>query len=50
LRCFLLQQVNQSSQEQSKKLATALRMFLRFLIARGDCAVGLDGTFSFEFG
>lgn len=42
LRCFLLQQVNQSSQEQSKKLATALRMFLRFLIARGDCAVGLD--------
>lgn len=42
LRHFLLQQVKQSSQEQSKNLATALRMFLRFLIARGDCAVGLD--------
>jgi len=42
LRHFLLQQVKQSSQEQSKNLATALRMFLRFLIARGDCPVGLD--------
>jgi site-specific recombinase XerD len=42
LRHFLLQQVKQSSQEQSKNLATALRMFLRFLITRGDCPVGLD--------
>jgi site-specific recombinase XerD len=42
LRHFLLQQIKQSSQEQSKNLATALRMFLRFLIARGDCPVGLD--------
>jgi site-specific recombinase XerD len=42
LRRFLLQQVKQSSQEQSKNLATALRMFLRFLITRGDCPVGLD--------
>jgi site-specific recombinase XerD len=42
LRHFLLQQVKQSSQVQSKNLATALRMFLRFLIVRGDCATGLD--------
>ena len=42
LRHFLLQQVKLSSQEQSKNLATALRMFLRFLIACGDCPVGLD--------
>jgi len=42
LRHFLLRQVKQSSQEQSKNLATALRMFLRFLIARGNCATGLD--------
>ena len=42
LRHFLLRQIKQSSQLQSKNLATALRMFLRFLIARGDCATGLD--------
>jgi integrase/recombinase XerD len=42
LRHFLLSQVKQLSQKQSKNLATALRMFLRFLIARGDCATGLD--------
>jgi integrase/recombinase XerD len=42
LRHFLLRQTKQSSQVQSKTLATALRMFLRFLIARGDCATGLD--------
>jgi integrase/recombinase XerD len=44
LRNFLLGQVKRLSQEQSKKLATALRMFLRFLIARGDCAASLDYT------
>lgn len=42
LRHFLLQQVKQSSRVQSRNLATALRIFLRFLIARGDCATGLD--------
>ena len=42
LRQFLQQQVKQSSQAQSKNLVTALRMFLRFLIARGDCPTGLD--------
>jgi integrase/recombinase XerD len=42
LRHFLLRQVKRSSQVQSKNLATATRMFLRFLISRGDCATGLD--------
>lgn len=42
LRHFLLRHMKQSSQEQSKNLATALRMFLRFLISRGDCTAGLD--------
>ena len=42
LRQFLQQQVKHSSQAQSKNLVTALRMFLRFLIARGDCQTGLD--------
>lgn len=41
LRQFLLQQVQRSSQAKAKNLATALRMFLRFLIARGDCITGL---------
>jgi site-specific recombinase XerD len=42
LRHFLLGQVKQSSQAQSKNLATAMRMFMRFLIARGDCPTGLN--------
>jgi integrase len=42
LRQFLQQQVKQSSQAQSKNLVTALRMFLRFLISRGDCPTGMD--------
>jgi integrase/recombinase XerD len=42
LRQFLQQQVGQSSQARSTNLVTALRMFLRFLIARGDCPTGLD--------
>jgi integrase/recombinase XerD len=42
LREFLLRRVTRSSQESSKNIATAVRMFLRFLIARGDCAAGLD--------
>ena len=39
---FLLRRVSYFSQEKSKNLATALRMFLRFLIARGYCAPGLE--------
>ena len=42
LRAFFLQQVSQVNQERSKNIATAMRMFLRFLIARGDCMTGMD--------
>jgi len=42
LRDFLLQQAKKSSVTKSKNIATAVRMFLRFLVARGDCLTGLD--------
>jgi len=42
LRDYFLQQVSQVRQEKSKNIATAIRMFLRFLIARGDCKPGID--------
>jgi integrase/recombinase XerD len=42
LRAYFLQQVNPLHPEKSKNLATALRMFLRFLVARGECAPGLE--------
>jgi site-specific recombinase XerD len=42
LREFLLRRVSCFSQWKSKNLATAVRMFLRFLIARGYCAPGLE--------
>jgi len=42
LRQFLLQKAQRSSPEKLKNFATALRMFLRFLISRGDCIPGLD--------
>ena len=42
LRAFFLQQVSKVSQEGSKNFATAIRMFLRFLVARGDCVTGID--------
>lgn len=42
LREFLLQQGAQFSSKTWKNMATALRMFLRFLIIRGDCPFGLD--------
>lgn len=42
LREFLLGHIEHSSPEKSKNLATAIRMFLRYLIAQGDCATGLD--------
>ncbi|MCL2875472.1 MAG: tyrosine-type recombinase/integrase [Betaproteobacteria bacterium] len=44
LRAYFLQQVNPLHPEKSKNLATALRMFLRFLVARGKCAPGLEFT------
>ena len=42
LRAYFLQQVNPLHPEKSKNLATALRMFLRFLVARGESAPGLE--------
>ncbi|MDQ5914169.1 MAG: tyrosine-type recombinase/integrase [Pseudomonadota bacterium] len=42
LRAYFLQQVNPLHPEKSKNLATALRMFLRFLVARGECTPGLE--------
>ena len=42
LRAYFLQQVNPTQPAKSKNLATAMRMLLRFLIVRGDCAPGLD--------
>lgn len=42
LRAFFLQQISPNHSEKAKNLATALRMFLRFLVARGDCAPGLE--------
>lgn len=42
LREFLLRRVGSSSHEKSKNFATAVRMFLRFLISRGCCAPGLE--------
>ena len=42
LRAFLVRRVGVSSAAKAKNIATALRMFLRFLIARGHCAPGLE--------
>src|SRR6516162_7849341 len=41
LREFLLRRVKCFSQGKSKNLGTAVRMFLRFLIARGYCETGV---------
>lgn len=42
LRDFLLRRIEHSSHGKSKQVATAMRVFLRFLVAQGDCAIGLD--------
>ncbi|MDP3770126.1 MAG: site-specific integrase [bacterium] len=42
LRDFLLQQAKHSSVTKAKNIATAVRMFLRFLIARDECTIGLE--------
>jgi len=42
LREFLLRRVGSSSKDKLKNFATAVRMFLRFLSARGYCAPGLE--------
>jgi hypothetical protein len=45
LRQFVLQRSKQSGWGRAKVCTTGVRMFLRFLIAEGKCAVGLDAAF-----
>jgi integrase/recombinase XerD len=44
LREFVLEASRQCGWAAAKKCTTALRMFLRFLIADGQCAAGLEGA------
>jgi site-specific recombinase XerD len=44
LRNFVLERSRASGWAAAKTCTTALRMFLRFLIAEGQCAVGLDAA------
>jgi site-specific recombinase XerD len=44
LRKFVLERSQQSGWGVAKRCTTAVRMFLRFLIADGKCAVGLDAS------
>lgn len=44
LRAFVMQGRETCGWAAAKKRTTALRMFLRFLIADGQCATGLDGA------
>lgn len=44
LRTFVLEKSRASGWAAAKKCTTALRLFVRFLIADGQCAVGLDAA------
>jgi len=44
LRAFVLEKSRSCGEATVKQYITALRMFLRFLIAEGQCAVGLDAA------
>lgn len=44
LRKFILEKSQQCGWAAAKKCTTALRMFLRFLIAEGQCTTGLDAA------
>jgi integrase/recombinase XerD len=44
LRAFVLEKSRSCGEATVKQCTKALRMFLRFLIARGQCAVGLDAA------
>jgi site-specific recombinase XerD len=44
LRAFVMEGHASCGWAAAKKRTTALRMFLRFLIADGHCAIGLDGA------
>jgi integrase/recombinase XerD len=44
LRKFILERSQRCAPATAKRCATAVRMFLRFLIANGMCVAGLDGS------
>lgn len=44
LRGFVLEQSRDGGWAVAQRCTTALRMFLRFMIAEGDCSVGLDAA------
>jgi site-specific recombinase XerD len=44
LRAFVLERSHSWGPAVAQKCTTALRMFLRFLVAEGKCAVGLDAA------
>lgn len=44
LRAFVLEQSRRCGTAKAKTMVTALRMFVRFLIAEGHCAIGLDAA------
>ena len=44
LRQFILDTSQRCGWASAKKCTTAVRMFLRFLIADGKCAAGLEGA------
>ena len=44
LRQFVLEKSRERGYTPAKKVVTALRMFLRFLITEGKCAAGLDAA------
>ena len=44
LRTFVLERSQQCGIAKAKNMVTALRMFIRFLIAEGQCAIGLDAA------
>lgn len=44
LRNFVMEKNRSCGWTKAQQCTTALRMFLRFLIARGDCAVGLEAA------
>lgn len=44
LRHFVLEKSQKSGWAVAKQCTTVLRMFLRFLIAEGKCAAGLDAA------
>jgi site-specific recombinase XerC len=44
LRAFILARAHRHGKGHAKKVVTATRMFVRFLIAHGHCAPGLDAA------